>query len=176
MARTGSSERLLIEAAQADPRRFGDLYELHFDRVYAYIVRRVRDRATAQDLTADVFEHALSAIQRYELRGLPFSAWLFRIASNRIADYTCHLAKERELPAFVDCTEPDYDDIEQRASLFRAVSELPEDQRRVIELRFVEQKSIREVAEALDRSEGAIKQLQYRGLEALRTRMGEHHG
>ena len=176
MARTDSSERLLIEAAQADPRRFGDLYELHFDRVYVYIVRRVRDRATAQDLTADVFEHALSAIQRYEWRGLPFSAWLFRIAANRIADYSGDLAKARELPAFVDCSEPDYDDIEQRASLFTAVRELPEDQRRVIELRFVQQKSIREVAKALDRSEGAIKQLQFRGLEALRTRMGEHHG
>ena len=80
------------------------------------------------------------------------------------------------MPALVDCSESDYDDIEQRASLFRAVRELPEDQRRVIELRFVEQKSIREVAEALERSEGAIKQLQFRGLEALRTRMGEHHG
>ncbi len=176
MARTDSSERRLIAAAQTDPRRFGDLYELHFDRVYAYMVRRVRNRAVAEDLTADVFEQALGAIRRYEWRGLPFSAWLYRIAANRIADYSCHLAKERELPALVDCSESDYDDIEQRASVFRAVRELPEDQRRVIELRFVEQKSIREVADALDRSEGAIKQLQFRGLEALRTRMGEHHG
>lgn len=176
MARPDSSERLLIEAAQADPRRFGDLYELHFDRVYAYVTRRVRDRATAQDLTADVFEHALSAIQRYEWRGLPFSAWLYRIAANRIADYSSRLAQERELPEFVDCNEPDYDDIEKRATLFRAVRELPEDQRRVIELRFVEQKSLREVAEEMHRSEGAIKQLQFRGLETLRTRMGEHHG
>lgn len=172
----GSSERLLIEAAQADPRQFGELYELHFDRVYAYITRRVRDRCVAQDLTADVFHHALAGIGNYHWRGLPFASWLYRIAANRIADYASRLSQERTIPVFIDSHEPDYGDIEQRAALFRAVRDLPDDQRRVIELRFVAQKSIRETAEALGRSEGAIKQLQFRGLDTLRTRMGEHHG
>lgn len=176
MASTDSSERLLIEAAQSDPRHFAELYELHFDRVYAYIARRVRHREAAQDLTSEVFHHALSAIKRYESRGIPFSAWLFRIAANKITDYVSRLSQERAIPPPVECKDTDYDEVERHALLFRAVRELPEDQRRVVELRFVEQKSIREVAEALQRSEGAIKQLQFRGLETLRVRMGEIHG
>jgi RNA polymerase sigma-70 factor (ECF subfamily) len=171
-----SSERQLVEAAQADRRCFADLYELHFDRVYAYIARRVRDRAATQDLTSEVFHHALAAIDRYEWRGIPFAVWLYRIAANKIADHSQRLARERGIPPPPEAIEPDYEEIDRQAALFRAVGELPEDQRRVIELRFVEQKSTREVAEELQRSEGAIKQLQYRGLETLRARMGEQHG
>lgn len=169
-------ERLLIEAAQRDPRRFADLYEAHFERVYAFIVRRVGDRDVAQDLTADVFHQALANIGRFEWRGVPFSAWLFRIAANAIVDRGQRVARERQMP------EPDppeaisAEDVEERARLFRLVESLPPDQRRVIVLRFAEQKSIREIAHALTRTEGAIKQLQFRGLENLRARIGESHG
>ncbi len=72
-------ERLLVEAAQKDPGRFADLYEYHFDRIYAFIARRVRDRYEAQDLTSEVFHQALANIKRYTYRGVPFSAWLFRM-------------------------------------------------------------------------------------------------
>src|ERR1700731_2499139 len=72
-------ERLLVEAAQADPSKFDVLYELHFDRIYFFIVSRVRDRATAEDLTSEVFHKALANLPSYEWRGVPFSAWLFRI-------------------------------------------------------------------------------------------------
>lgn len=176
MPGTDSSERRLVEAAQADPGRFAELYELHFDRVYAYVVRRVRDRCEAQDLTSEVFHQALAGLQRYEARGIPFAAWLYRIAANKISDHCERLNRERELPVPAESEEPDYDGIERQALLFRTVRELPEDQRRVIELRFVSQLSIREVAQALDRSEGAVKQLQLRGLQNLRERMGDHHG
>jgi RNA polymerase sigma-70 factor, ECF subfamily len=176
MMRADSSERLLIEAAQSDPCRFADLYELHFDRVYAYISRRVRNRAAVQDLTADVFEHALSGIKRYEWRGLPFAAWLFRIASNRINDYAGELSHEASVPSSISYHEPDYEEVERQALLFKAVRDLPSDQRRVIELRFIDQKSIRDAAVLLERSEGAVKQLQFRALDTLRARMGEHHG
>lgn len=171
-----SSERRLIEAAQADPGRFAELYELHFDRVYAYVLRRVRDRCEAQDLTSEVFHQALAGIQRYEPRGIPFAAWLYRIASNKISDHCERLSRERGLPAPTESEEPDYEEIERQALLFRTVRELPDDQRRVIELRFVSQLSIREVAQALDRTEGAVKQLQLRALQNLRTRMGDHNG
>src|SRR5271168_3810331 len=80
-----SAERALIEAAQRDRSRFADLYEANFERVYAYIARRVRDRDQAQDLTADVFHSALKNLSRFEWRGAPFAAWLFRIAANAIA-------------------------------------------------------------------------------------------
>src|SRR5262249_61752107 len=82
-----SPERLAIEAAQRDPSRFAELYEEHFDRVYAFVRHRVPDRAEAEDLTAEVFQKALAGIGRFEWRGVPFAAWLFRIASNAIASH-----------------------------------------------------------------------------------------
>ena len=80
-----ADERLLIEAAQRDPSRFGELYESHVNRVYAYIVRRVRDRSAAEDLTSEVFHHALANLHKYEWRGIAFAAWLYRIAANTIS-------------------------------------------------------------------------------------------
>ncbi|MCA1577777.1 MAG: RNA polymerase sigma factor [Acidobacteria bacterium] len=83
---TEPEERLLIEAAQKDPSRFAELYEQNFHRVYAYIARRVRDRAEIQDLTAHVFHQALANIGKFKWKGSPFAAWLYRIAANAIAD------------------------------------------------------------------------------------------
>lgn len=168
-----TDERSLVEAAQKDPGRFADLYELHFERVYAYVVRRVRDRHAAEDVTSEVFQQALANLPRYEWRGVPFAAWLYRIAANAIADRGRRSARE-VLVADPD-DRPDEtlpDDVEQHARLFRLVRALPEDQRRVLLLRFAEQKSIREIADELGRSEGAVKQLQFRGLTILRERMG----
>ena len=183
MAQAGSppnagvdDERRLIEAAQRDPQRFADLYERHFDRVYAYVARRVRDRAAAEDLTSEVFQQALAHLPRYEWRAVPFATWLYRIAANAIIDRAAALARESGQPALEPLTEAGMDEAQDRARVFRAVRELPADQRRVLELRFVEGKSIREIAGELNRSEGAIKQLQFRGVETLRARMGERHG
>ena len=79
-------ERTLIEAAQADPARFVELYERYFHRIYGFVIRRTGSRTEAEDITSDVFERALTNLGRYEWRGLPFSAWLFRIAANAMAD------------------------------------------------------------------------------------------
>ncbi len=169
-------ERLLIEAAQQDPSRFARLYEANFERVYAFIARRVGDRSTAQDLTADVFHRALANLARFEWRGAPFAAWLFRIAANAIADHAQRLAREQNVPAATEPEGTSMEEIEHRARLFRLVTLLPEDQRRVIGLRFAQGRSIRDIARELGRSEGAIKQLQFRGLQALRTRLGDRNG
>jgi RNA polymerase sigma-70 factor (ECF subfamily) len=168
-------ERLLVEAAQKDPGRFAELYEMHFDRVYAYIARRVRDRSEAQDLTADVFHRALANLARFEWRGAPFAAWLFRIAANAIADHSGRMARQ-QTAAVADPPEDhgeaaSFDDAEHRARLFRLVDQLPADQRRVIQMRFAEERSIREIASDLGRTAGAVKQLQFRALETLRARM-----
>src|SRR5437867_2520986 len=114
-----AADRLLIEAAQRDPSRFGTLYEDNFERVYAFIVRRVHDRDAAEDLTADVFHRALENLPRFEWRGVPFAAWLFRIAANRIADHWQRAARQRELPDADDPEEVSLEDIQQRARLFR---------------------------------------------------------
>ena len=163
-------ERTQIEAAQRDPSRFAELYEQNFYRVYAYVVRRIRDRQQAEDLTADVFREALAGIGKFEWRGVPFAAWLVGIASRLVADYWKRSGREagntsREHEAAVSA------EIEQTTMLFQLVDRLPEAQFRVIHMRFVEQKSIREVAQELGRSEGAVKQLQLRAIDSLRAQM-----
>jgi RNA polymerase sigma-70 factor (ECF subfamily) len=172
----GQNDRLLIEAAQADPARFGELYERNFERVYAYVVRRVHDRAETEDLTSEVFHHALANLQRFEWRGIPFAAWLFRIAANLISDRWQRkgredVASEPELIDSVPATGAEFEEVERRATLFRLVDALSGEQRRVVVLRFVEQKSIKEVAREIRKTEGAVKQLQFRALSTLRARM-----
>ncbi len=167
-----ADEQALIEAAQKDPRRFAELYERNFERVYAFVARRLRDRAAAEDLTSEVFHQALAALPRFEWRGVSFVVWLLRIARNAIADHWRRAAREHGNPKPEEGEKIDLEDIERRAMLFRLVAGLPADQQRVIRERFAEQRSIREIAEALGRSEGAVKQLQFRALENLRARMG----
>jgi RNA polymerase sigma-70 factor, ECF subfamily len=171
--RQEADERLLVEAAQRDPRRFAELYELNFHRVYAYVARRVQSREEAEDLTSDVFHHALAKLKQFEWRGTPFVAWLFRIAANAISDRWKRLGRESKEGAPDDQAEADTHNIEQRAALFQLVESLPPDQRRVVVMRFVEQKSIREIAQEIHRTEGAVKQLQFRALEKLRAQMGD---
>lgn len=173
-------EQRLIAAAQRDPRRFADLYEENFERVYAFVARRVPNRSDAEDLTAEVFHQALANLREFEWRGAPFAAWLYRIASNAIADRWQRAARERGAPAPADPPDPGADAnpeaVERRARLFRLVANLPPDQRSVIEMRFAEEKSIAEIARALGRSEGAVKQLQFRGVQNLRSQWEKKSG
>ena len=169
-----ADERLLIEAAQRDPARFADLYELNFDRVYAYAVKRVQDRAEAEDLTAEVFHQALANLKRFEWRGIPFAAWLFRIAANLISDRWQRSGRELADEQAIESAQvspAEIEEVERRATLFRLVDTLPVEQKRVVLLRFVEQKSIKEVASAIRKTEGAVKQLQFRALSTLKARM-----
>jgi RNA polymerase sigma-70 factor (ECF subfamily) len=174
--RAEAKERLLVQAAQKDPGRFVELYENNFERVYAFIVRRVGNRSLAEDLTSDVFHKALAALPNFDCRGIPFAAWLFRIASNVVADQWKRSAKELVEDPPEASTNTSLEEIEQRAHLFRMVEQLPADQRRVVGMRFAEGKSIREIAQELGRSEGAVKQLQFRGLETLRAQLSRKQG
>ena len=174
---------MLVEAAQSDPAKFDALYELHFERVYAFIASRARDRATAEDLTSEVFHKALANLPRYEWRGVPFVAWLLRIAANAIADQFKRTAREfpsrddpPEAPAGRDLQASELRAIEHRAQLFRQVRQLPEVQKQVVYERFVEQRSIREIAKRLGKTPGAIKQLQLRAVQNLRAQMERGHG
>jgi len=162
-------EQQLIEAAQRDPAHFGELFERHARRVYAFIAVRVKNREQAEDLTSEVFHQALKNLKQYEYRGIPFSAWLFRIAANALAQRGRELAREQ---GTATKAEPVMDsDAERRAMLFQLVGTLPEDQQRVIALRYAEQKSLREIADEMKRSEPAVKQLHYRAIENLRRQM-----
>src|SRR5260370_24233661 len=86
--REDAGERLLVEAAQKDPARFGELYDIHFERIYAFVARRMRDRDKAEDLTSEVFHKALANLKSYTWTGAPFAAWLYRIAANAVADFS----------------------------------------------------------------------------------------
>ena len=173
--RKEADERLLIEAAQQDPARFAELYEINFERVYAYIVKRVGNRTETEDLTSEVFHQALANLKRFEWRGIPFAAWLFRIAANLISDRWQRGG--REVPdesGHIDAAQvspAEIEEVERRATIFRLVESLPDEQRRVVLLRFVEQKSIKDVAREIRKTEGAVKQLQFRALSSLRARM-----
>jgi RNA polymerase sigma-70 factor (ECF subfamily) len=175
-----AEERLLIEAAQNDPACFAELYEMNFERVYAYVVKRVQNRAETEDLTSEVFHQALANLKRFEWRGIPFAAWLFRIAANLISDRWQRSG--REVPddsGHIESAQirsgqaspAEIEEVERRATLYRLVDTLPAEQRRVVVLRFVEQKSIKEVAQEVRKTEGAVKQLQFRALTSLRARM-----
>jgi RNA polymerase sigma-70 factor, ECF subfamily len=163
-------DRSLVEAAKADPGRFAELYDRHVDRIYAFASRRTSDRAAAEDITSEVFEKALAQLRQFEWRGTPFVAWLFRIAANAIADRWRKEGRREEIGPIPEAHETD--DIERRVALAQLVERLPDAQRQVIGMRFGEDRSIREIAAALGRSEGAVKQLQLRALERLRKEMG----
>lgn len=172
-----ADERRLVEAAQRDPLRFADLYDNYFESVYAYVSRRARERDEVEDLTSEVFRKALAGLPRFRWTGAPFAAWLFRIASNLIADRAKRMAKEGNVPLDDKLAAPSeqlqssLEEVERRAHMFRMVGELAEDQRRVLVMRFAEEKSISEIANELGRSEGAVKQIQFRAIENLRTKV-----
>jgi RNA polymerase sigma-70 factor (ECF subfamily) len=163
-----AQEREQVEAAKRDPAHFEALYENNFYRVYAYLARRTGRRDLAEDLTQEVFRDALLNLNKFEWRGTPFAAWLLRIASNAVVDFYNKSHRDANVPV---PEEPTEEQIERTAMLFQLVERLPAAQQRVIEARFVEDKSIGEIAEELDRSEGAVKQLQLRALENLREAM-----
>lgn len=169
-------EPLLIEAAKHDPARFAELYTRNFHVVYAYVARRAASREEAEDLTSEVFHQALANLKKFEWRGAPFAAWLIRIASNAFSDRWRSKSRETGNPVDDEPTDRSMEGVERRAILFQLVDGLPEDQRRVVVLRFVEEKSIREIAQELQRTEGAIKQLQFRALEKLRASMEGANG
>lgn len=185
-ARLGQSseadERRLIEAAQQDRSCFGAVYERYFNLVYAYIARRVRDRALTEDLTSEVFRKALTNLPRFKWTGAPFGSWLIRISANLIADRSKRAAREGGSPNQIEqfpetsgsgrVQQADLEEAERRAHVIRLVDELPEDQRRVVRMRFGDEKSISEIAKDLNRSEGAVKQLQFRALQNLRAKLG----
>jgi RNA polymerase sigma-70 factor (ECF subfamily) len=164
-------EQHQIAAAQRDPAEFAELYENNFARIYAFIARRVPSRQDAEDLTAEVFHEALRTLARFEWQGAPFAAWLLGIASHRLTE------RWRRSGLRPEVAENDWDETgvdartEENLILFQLVDELPPDQRLVICGRFVDQKSLKEIAQELRRSEGAIKQLQFRALQNLRSRM-----
>ena len=167
-------ESLVRRAQEHDTEAFAELYEKHFAEVYRYVALRIGIRMEAEDVTQQVFVNAFQAISSYKWRGLPFAAWLFRIARNLIIDRSRKLAREPVLP-LDEVRAQSSDDpvlsVEQKLSIEQlnvATKRLTTAQREVIALRFAGGLSTAEVAKAMGRSEGAVKALQHSALVALR--------
>lgn len=176
------SEEALVERAKADPEAFGLLYQQYVDRIYSYIYYRVGNHYDAEDLTARTFQQALVHIRRYVNRGVPFSAWLYRIAHNLIANW--HRARHRRKLISLDelvmtagrkgsAPETVAEKNEEREALLKAIRRLPPERQQLLILKFAERLSNREVGEIMGRTEGAIKSLYHRTLLALRDELTE---
>jgi RNA polymerase sigma-70 factor (ECF subfamily) len=173
------AERELVERAKRDPEAFGELYDLYFDRIYAYICRRTGDRQVAEDLTADTFMKALSHIQRYRYTGQPFVAWLYRIAGNVVTDYyrsrrmTTSLDEGLPLAAPEAGPEEAALHLDEQMAIQQAILTLSPDQQDVVLLRFSAGLKLKEIAQVVGKTEGAVKALMFRALNGLKGKLWE---
>lgn len=173
------SEEVLVERAKRDPEAFGILYQKYVDRIYQYIYYRTGDPHEAEDLTARTFFRALGNIGRYTQRGVPFSAWLYRIAHNLVANW--HRDRQhRQVVALEEIVlrehsgNPGESHLEQREreeALRRAIARLSAERQQLLILKFAEGLPNAQVGQIMGRSEGAIKSLYHRTLEALRREL-----
>lgn len=171
-----SDETALVLAAQGDGEAFGVLYERYLGRIYTYIYYRTGNSEDAEDLTARVFFRAMRHIGNYRHRGLPFSAWLYRIAHNLVANWHRDNSRRKEVP--LDDTlmirhqgdHPEHELVinEERNRLLQVIRNLPADRQQLLILKFVEHMSNAQIGEIMGRSEGAVKSLYHRTLLNLR--------
>jgi RNA polymerase sigma-70 factor (ECF subfamily) len=177
-----TEEAAIVEQARTDPDAFGRLYDEHLPGVYAFLYRRCHSHQDAEDLTAQTFHRALERLDTFEWRGVPFRAWLFRIAHNALIDYYRRHRGALSLDGLGDAGfEPPGEDgrvidgelerDEQVDAAWVAVAELPPMQRRAVTLYFAHGLSHAEVGRTIGRSEAATKQLVYRAIKTLRSRL-----
>ena len=166
--------QLVHRAVAGDAEAFGRLYDRFHHSVYRVIYSQTRSTSLTEDLTADTFFRALRGIQRYKLDPSLFTAWLFRIARNLVIDHYKasrtrfeHASDMSRHEDVTDGTDAELTALLNRDRVQAALAEIPAGQRRVIELRFLCELSTTEVAALLDNTEGAVKQLQLRGLRNL---------
>jgi len=175
------NESALIEQAKNDPEAFGQLYELHVDRIYNYIYYRVGNTNDVEDLTARTFFQALQKIDHYEDRGIPFSAWLYRIAHNLVANWHRQQSRRKSIPledlAVVRSTRPHPSQVaeqqETQDELLSAIHRQAEDRQQLIILKFVERLPNAEIGRIMGRTESSIKSLYHRTLISLRDDLQE---
>jgi RNA polymerase sigma-70 factor (ECF subfamily) len=161
----------VTRAKQGDDDAIRFLYLRYADNVYGYVCSIVRDEHEAEDVTQQIFAKLLTALQRYEPRSVPFSAWILRIAHNAAID---HMRARRAVPC-EEVRSPELEDIdlsrERARDLQAALDKLPPEQRDVIVMRFVLGLSPKEIADRIGRSEDAVHGLQHRGRSTLRREL-----
>jgi RNA polymerase sigma-70 factor (ECF subfamily) len=171
------TENALIEMARHEPEAFGELYLRNVDRIFNYIYYRIGNASDAEDLTARTFHQALGNIGRYVDQGVPFAAWLYRIAHNLVANY--HRSRSRwKLMSLDDVElvgraaenpERSAETHEKQRALWSAIKRQPEERQRLLILKFADRLSNDEIGRLMGRTESSIKSLYFRTLKALRA-------
>ena len=168
-------ENAIVEQAKRDPQAFGRLYDKYFEGIFGFVFRRTDDENLAADLTSQTFLKALQNLKRYEFRGLPFSAWLFRIAANEVNK---HYTRKKRTRVFALEEERIIEILEQNEHRFsqeqiellvRILNDLPTETIEIIEMRFFEGKNFREIAYILNIGESGAKMRLYRALDKIRN-------
>lgn len=180
MPLTDPVEPILIQRAQqGEEAALAELYQRHTPAIFRYFFFRVNDQALAEDLTGEVFMHMVEALPRYVERGVPFAAWLFRIAHARLVDHH-RRAAHRPTESLTE-THPDHapspedqaHSLAEARRLKKAIALLTEEQQTVIQLRFVEGYSLEETARMMGKTTGAIKAMQHRALNRLARQLNQ---
>jgi len=175
-----SEEQVLARASKGDREAFGQLYERYIERIFNYVYYRTGNLHDAEDLTARVFQRAMNHIHNYTDRGVPFSAWLYRIAHNLVANWHRDRGRRQEiplndlpvLPSKGDHPEKNLVRSQEEDRLLRLIRRLPSDRQSLLILKFVENMSNADIGRIMGRSEGAVKSLYHRTLLALRDQLG----
>lgn len=167
-------EIAIIDRSKKDPKAFGEIYEKYFDRIFYFILRQTDDEALAADLCSQTFVNVLNNLSRFEYRGVPFSAWLYRIATNEINKHyrkfkgkKIFSIEELKVKELIEQVDEGWDE-ELIGRLIAFMNELPTDMLQVLELRYFEDKDFKEIAYILDITESGAKMRTYRALDKLR--------
>lgn len=173
---TDLDEKLLVEQAKVDPDAFGELYNRYIKRIYNYVYYRTGNHQDAEDLTSRVFQRALQHIPKYVDRGVPFSAWLYRIAHNLVVNWHRDRSRRKVVPLddailhvlHGSVPEAVAERQQEKDILLQAIGNLSDDRQQLLLLKYIERLSNAEIGTIMGRSEGAIKSLYHRTLIALR--------
>ena len=176
-----NEDEVLQRAARGDRDAFGQLYEQYVERIFNYVYYRTGNLHDAEDLTARVFQRAMNHIRSYTDRGVPFSAWLYRIAHNLVANWHRDRSRRQEIPLNDLPVVPSREErpetklvrSQEQDSLLRLIRQLPPERQHLLILKFVENLSNAEIGQIMGRSEGAVKSLYHRTLLSLRDELGD---
>ncbi len=174
-----SDEQALVARAKRDPNAFGELYERYLQQIYRFVYSRMRDQTAAEDVTSEVFMKALRSIDRYQDTGKPFSAWLYQIAVNSVADrYRAtrvveDIDDQRDLANVGPALEEIAAQRDELRQIWAVIETLPSPQRTAMVLKFQEDLKIEDIAVAMGKTPGAVKLLIHRGVTKVRATLGE---